>query len=352
MSKLFAGIISLVLAAVLVAPVFADVAVGETGVSAQPGDQPPRICVEHRDVCIGTCANPPGVNPFDYRTGLYAFAGEQIQFHVVVRDPNGALDIGFPKIRVAGSPEVLCNEVAWGEWPYDYECDGFGELNSETDRLYECLLTVEPQWYGEKEVKITAYNSAFQPTDGTHKETWFFNPQLSLSVSTSDGNPIYFEDMPYGADTPEERTVHSLNRLVVKNTAEGGVNMWMFLAGTDLYDPSGASKCPQTNVLEIEKYMQYRGWTGTQWTSWEGWKYMGKYDQNDDCSVWKPSHCYGGHPVPASQNFNEQSHTGQDYMDNVLTNQGKLEIEFKLTYPMPCVGSFTQGSLMVFGKAI
>ena len=148
--------------------------------------------------------------------------------------------------------------------------------------------------------------------------------------------------MPYGADTPEERTVHSLNRLKVKNTAEGGVNMWTYIAGTDLYDPNGASKCPTSNVLTIGN-MQYRGWSGTQWTSWEGWTTMSKYNQDDSCSVFGT--CYGGLPVPHSENQ-------QKPLDHVLTNQGTLEVEFKLTYPMPCVGSFTQGSIMIFGKTI
>jgi hypothetical protein len=383
MNKLFVGIFSLVLATLVLSTVIpaglADVAVGEGGVGAEPGDQDPRICVKHRDVHIGMDANPPGINPFDYRTGLYAFTGEQLELTVAVRDPNGALDIGFPKIRVGGAPEVLCNEIPFEEaisadkvcvkwacsyygckcikwadkddWPWQDECDGMGDLNEETDRLYHCLMTVEPTCEGEREVKVTAYNSAFEPTDGTHVETWHFNPALSLSVKTSDGMPIHFEDMPYMADTPEERTVHSLNRLQVQNTAEGGVNMWMYLAGTDLFDPSGASKCPETNVLEIEKYMQYRGWTGTMWTSSEGWEYMGKYNQNDDCTIGScfdgEPHCYGGKPVPYPNTKNVFNP-----MENVLTNQGKLEVEFKLTYPMPCVGSFSHGSIMVFGKAI
>lgn len=357
MSKLFAGIFSLVLATlVLGTAVFADVAVGETGIGAQPGDQDPRICVKHRDVTIGWDADPVGINALDYRTGMYAFAGELIEFTIVVRDPNGALDVGFPKIRVAGAPEVLCNEI---ELPY--ECDGMGMINSETDRAYVCHLTVEPSWEDEKEVKITAYNSAFEPTDGTHVETWFFNPALSMSVSTSDGMAIHFEEMPYGADTPEERTVHSLNRLKVKNTAEGGVNMWMYLAGTDLYDPSGASKCPVTNQLSIRQ-MAYRGWSGTQWTSWEGWVQMGKYDQNAACDpVAEDSYinavgsdlvsdtdmtCYGGLPVPYDHN------ALQPQLSHLLTNQGNLEVEFKLTYPTPCVGTFSEGSLLVFGKAV
>jgi len=359
MSKLFAGMFSLVLATlVLGTAVFADVAVGETGVGAEPGDQDPRICVKHREVTIGYDADPVGINALKYRTGMYAFAGEQIKFHIVVRDPNGALDIGFPKIRVAGAPEVLCNELS--EWPtsenwnWNNNCDGMGPFNTLTDRRYECFLTVEPQWDGEKEVKITAYNSAFEPTDGTHVETWFFNPALSMSVSTSDGMAIHFEEMPYGANDVYERTVHSLNRLQVKNTAEGGVNMWMYLAGTDLYDPSGASKCPTTNVLDI-KQMQYRGWSGTQWHSNEGWQVMGKYDQDAICQRVLGTYtgnqlssltCYGGKPVPYDTNVDYA------WKSHLLTNQGNLEVEFKLTYPMPCVGTFSQGSLLVFGKAI
>ncbi|MBD3155137.1 MAG: hypothetical protein GF368_00595, partial [Candidatus Aenigmarchaeota archaeon] len=199
MSKLFAGIFSLVLATVLLGStlVVADVAVGETGVGAAPGDQPPRICVDHRDVHIGTDANPPGVNPFDYRTGLYAFTGEQVEFDIVVRDPNGHLDIGYAKLQVGNSPEVLCNPLGL-EHISDEDCNGLGDINWDTDKAFHCLLTVEPSWYEEKEIKITAYNSANVETDGTHKETWYFNPVLSLSVSTSDGEPISFEEMPYG----------------------------------------------------------------------------------------------------------------------------------------------------------
>ena len=115
MSKLFAGIFSLVLATLLIGTAaFADVAVGETGIGAQPGDQDPRICVKHREVLIGNDVDPVGINDLAYRTGMYAFAGEEIRFHIVVRDSNGALDIGFPKIRVAGAPEVLCTNYLDG----------------------------------------------------------------------------------------------------------------------------------------------------------------------------------------------------------------------------------------------
>lgn len=329
MNKLFAGTLAVVLVLVMsMSLVTADVATGTVGTSAGPGDKDPKICVKDRLVIVD------GINNCDYRTGMYAFAGELIMFEITIRDPNGALDIGFPKVRVDGGAEVLCNEIE----PIDY-CNGLEEFDCETDKSYECILTVEPSWYGDSQVKMTVYNSAFQPTDGTHKEHWFFNPAIRLDTSTSDGQAIHFEEGGPGD------TVHSENNIIVKNIAEGGVNLWMFLAGTDMYDPDGASKCPWTNVLEIEN-MEFRSWSGTiQNPDFDDWVPMSRYDQNDGCDWACYGHpfktCYGAKPVPF-----------WSPMGNLLTNQGKLEVEFKLTYPVPCVGSFSQGTIYIFGKAV
>ena len=356
MKKLLAIFVAL---AMLVAPVMADVATGSVGAGAAPGDQTPTICVKHRNVIIGTQADPVGINALDYRTSLYAFAGEQISFNIVVRDANGAADIGPAKIRVDGGPEVLCVDA--GDVTGDETCDGLGSLNAATDKKFFCLLTVEPTWYGDSEIVITAYNSAFMPTDGTHTENWYFNPAISMSVTTNDGLPIHFEDGQPGD------WVHSLNKMQVKNVAEGGVNMWMFIAGTDLTDPSGASLCPTSNVLRLhdgddtivepnsdDTGMAYRGWSGTQWTSWEGWVWMSKYDQNAECEAIEMSNyggyttCYGGRPVP----FPNSGDDVPNQLENVLTNQGTMEIEFKLHYPVPCIGTFSEGTIYLFGKAI
>lgn len=321
MNKLFAGTLSVTLAFLLTASlVAADVATGTVGAGAGPGDEKPKICVGYRSV------NVNGINILGYRTGQYAFTGEQIFFTILVRDPNGALDIGFPKIRVDNNPEVLCNEMPLPDCP----CDGLGDADEVTDKAFECLITVEPSWYGDSVVKITVYNSKFEPTDGTHTENWFFNPAIRLDVSTSDGQSIHFEDGIPGD------IVHSENKIIVKNIAEGGVNLWTYLAGTDMYDPSGASKCPDTNKIDIERYMWFRGWSGTisgHWTQ------MSEYDQNKPCFLFDG--CYGGRPVPGAAPLN-----------NVLTNMGTMEVEFKLEYPVPCVGSFSQGSIFIFGKAI
>ena len=360
MKKLLAIFVAL---AMLVAPVMADVATGSVGAGAAPGDQTPTICVKHRNVKIGYEADPVGINALDYRTSLYAFAGEQLIFDIVVRDANGAADIGPAKIRVEGAPEVLCTEITFDQLNGSSKtCDGLGNLTETTDKAFRCTLTVEPTWYGDSEVVITAYNSAFMPTDGTHTENWYFNPAISLSVTTNDGLPIHFEDGQPGD------WVHSLNKMQVKNVAEGGVNMWMFIAGTDLTDPSGASLCPDSNVLRLHEGnevevepnsadtgMAYRAWSGTQWTSWEGWVWMSKYDQNAACDpitmtmgLGDYTTCYGGRPVPFP-NLNDDV---PNQLENLLTNQGTMEIEFKLHYPVPCIGTFSEGTIYIFGKAV
>jgi hypothetical protein len=148
--KFLAAVLTLTLAFLVAAsPAFADVAVGSVGAGAQPGDQDPTICIQHRDVHIGMDANPPGVNPYDYRTGMYAFTGEQIEYTIVVRDPNGFIDIGTVTANVDGYAEVLANPgpvIPDEPNPEVWKCDGLGTLNKLTDKTFHILLTVEPSW--------------------------------------------------------------------------------------------------------------------------------------------------------------------------------------------------------------
>ncbi|MFH1294515.1 MAG: right-handed parallel beta-helix repeat-containing protein, partial [Candidatus Aenigmatarchaeota archaeon] len=190
---------------------------------------------------------------------------------------------GVSLVDLQFQPVVLCNEVPMSIELQD-TCDGFGAVNTLTDKKFHCLYTVEPFRLGETELAIFARNVAGAEFPAFHREGWFFNPAISMMVETSDGMPVHFEDMPYGADTAPERTVHSLNKIKVKNTAEGGVNLWMYIAGTDFSSSSGAAFCPDSNRLAVEN-MAYRAWSGTQWQSWEGWTQMPEYDQNQGCSV-------------------------------------------------------------------
>ena len=357
-----------ILASLLLAlPAFADVVTGQVGIGAQPGDLPPTICIYHRNITIGTGANPPGVNPLDWRTSLYAFTGEMIEYTVVVRDPNGALDIGFVKAFVGGNEEALANPLDPDDYPDT--CNGLGDVDEDTDKAFHILITVESGWSGVMDVVLKVFNSAGIATPATHSESWYFNPPLAMQVTTSNGQPITFGPME-----PSTRCAHSTNKLVVKNTADGGVNLWTFIAGTDLFDTTGAAKCPTSNVLEIEKYMFYRAWSGTQWQSWQGWFNMSKYNQNDGCKVggiydrsyplgdyftgtpWTLEQyredegptCYGGLPVP----FPRPDDSTYDIYEHMLTNGGTLEVEFKICYPTPCIGTFNDGTIYIFGKAV
>jgi Mg-chelatase subunit ChlD len=276
----------------------------------------PKICVWGRDIVVN------GINILDARVGQYAFTGEQIKFNITVRDPKGAEDIGYVKLLVEGEQEVLCNPIF-----YNGSCNGFGNFTNETDRAFKCELTVEPTWYGEEEITIAVYDINNNMILGNHKEIWFFNPGISLDVNTTDGQPIQFEEGGAGD------IVHSINHIIVKNLGDGGLNLWMYIAGTDLYG-IGAAKCPKTNKIDIENWMQFRGWTGTISGNWT---YMSEYDENDGCKLFGT--CYGGLPVPENAT-------------NVLTNNDILEVEFKLEYPMPCIGKFDDGSIIIIGKPI
>jgi uncharacterized protein YegL len=279
----------------------------------------PKVCVWGREIDVD------GINILDARFGQYAFTGEQIKFNITVRDPRGAEDIGYVKLLIGEEQEVLCNPTYY----YDGPCNGFGPFNNDTDRTFVCELTVEPDWYGEKELAIAVFDINDNPTLGLHKETWFFNPAISLSVETSDDQPIRFEKGGPGD------IVHSLNRMIIRNFGEGGVNLWMYMAGTDFYG-IGVTKCPTTNRLDIEDWMQFQAWSGTISGDWT---YMSEYDENDACSL--SGTCYGGVPLPGSAPFN-----------NILTNNGILEVQFKLEYPMPCIGKFGAASIIIIGKTI
>jgi len=326
------GIVTLLALAVLVAPALAvEPASGSVGAGAAPGDTDPSICVDQR--VVGVMSREGGtINDCSYRTGQYAFEGETISYKVMVRDPNGAEDIGNLHIIVDGYNEVLC--VAQAPEP---TCDGLGEFNPATDKWFTCTYTVEQTDPSEAvEIQLRVYNALNNPTDSIYTENFVFNPALSLSVTPSSGSAIEFEDGVPGD------CVHSTNKLLVRNIADGGVNMWMFVAGTDLTDPSGTSICPTTNELAVEN-MLFRATSGTMQSPWIQ---MSNYDQTTGCANacggnYPPDVCYGGKPAAMPPP-----------LGNVLANQGQMEIAFKLCYPVPCIGTFSQGTIYVFGMAI
>jgi hypothetical protein len=251
--------------------------------NATPGNIPPRIYLidSSYDICSdsqyvqyygGSGSRPDGMDlqhdgcldlPNEVRFEEYAFTGEQLFWTVVVRDLNGAQDISYAKFTVAGYTEALCVQTtmvenanplqipAWGMAPA-----GFRAL---TDKAFNCILTVEPGWHGSASVNIEAYDQAGAVSTMSIAQSWWFNPAVVLSLATNDGQ----HSITYETGYPGQ-TVMSTNKLVVTNMAEGGVDLWAFIAADDLTDPShSGALCPVSNVLDVETSMEYRCKIGT-----------------------------------------------------------------------------------------
>ncbi len=307
-------------------------------ITASPASSPKQICIKDRAVIVD------GINIYGLRSGQYAFTGEQIRFNITVRDPNGWINVGSVQVFGPGSTGVVCSPRS--NIP---NCDGLGNFNSATDKSYECILTVQPTWGLNSKVKISVLdivNNAF--VNSTHEENWDFNPAITMQVSTSDGQPISF-----AVANPGE-WAESQNYVIIKNTAEAGVNLWLWIAGNDtgLTSTTSTAICPTTNVLEWHRDVAplgntqvanndpdtgvaYRAVSGSLQTPW---LWMRKYNPNAGCSL---TNCFDGMPIP--------SHTlGQ----NILTNQATANIYFKIHYPVPCIGTFDQGGIFIIARPV
>jgi hypothetical protein len=285
----------------------------------------------------------------------YAFAGEQLIWEIVVRDLNGADDVSYTKLTVDGYTEALCEEIAphesilgngFNQWAYNQipakgtAPQGFSET---FDRLFRCVLTVEPSWYGESVVNVEAYDQDGAVSTDSISQSWFFNPAVLLDLDTNNGAPgITYED-----GFPGE-TVMSENKLMVTNLAEGGVDLWAFIAADDLTDPShSGAKCPVSNVLDVDGYgdwpgMEYRCKIGTMED--DAWRHMHNKDNTAMCC---PGLCVGATPLI----MDDQLPPGTPAI-SVIGNMKTAECQFRLTYPVPCIGDFTEGLIHVIVRAI
>jgi len=306
--------------------------------------------------------------PDEARFNEYEFTGEQIVELVVVRDLNGAEDIVGADVTVDGYLEAKCDDVTH----IFYQLDGnqkkwswFGHdltylletippvkgpvddpgVDVRFDKIYECVLTVEPSWYGLSVVNIEARDQTGAVSTDALAQTWFFNPAVILDLDTNDGAPaIWYEDGVAG------QTVYSGNKLVITNLAEGGVDLIVFIAADDLTDPRNfAAKCPVSNVLDVDGgNMEYNCKIGTMKD--EQWQCIHNKNTKDQCGLYGPIclcpqcalgglTCYGATPL---------------LMERlpILMNIHEAECQFRLTYPIPCIGSFTEGLIHIIVRAI
>jgi hypothetical protein len=407
--KYTAGIVALFTLAVLVAPVMAavDQTVPITPNPVGPGNSGPDVylAVRYFDIGIDIDGSGSSINPSDVRPGFYAFTGERIIHYVLVRDDNGVQDIQLVKWVKDGGPE---------EGPCDlvevYDCEGEPgcvqeahfmaenqdviEVDAATnlaydyqiDQIYRCELTVESQWYGS-DIYIVAEDTS-GASGMSLAENWFFNPALSISVGTSDDDPLTFADPEIdqfveGATSPncvlepaegrEDLTLRrcytyineelpeaekrcdvsfSTNKLVITNT--GMPNLWPFIAASNFYATQGMAKCPFTNELHANQF-EYRALSGTYDS---GWRIMPQYSPNLGCNGIDlgPStpfnsiygQCRGGCRIATGLTGDMLGTPGMD----ILSPGHTIEVALKIVWPTPCIGTFDEGTIYTIVRAV
>jgi len=358
---------------------------GEENIGGGPGNFPPQVYLLKKafDICNPESGLIPGgsmppsgqqegcvVVADELRMNEYAFTGEQIAELVAVRDLNGDIDILKADLMVDGSAVVKCNDVTadaisgdgighftgtladqsslpgvqnhgsnhWFGKEIEYDqipaksAGTITGLDTRFDKIYECILTVTPSMSGKSEVLVTAWDQADESGDSP-LQMWWFNPAIVLDVSTSDGGPIAFEE---GASPGQ--MVYSTNSLFVENDAEGGVDLYAWIAATDLVDTSGAAKCPLSNVLESEN-MEYRCKIGTLFN--DPWTELTNPDDSMSCLF--AQRCQNAKPLLPSDGLPSLS---------FILNGHTAECWFRITYPVPCVGTFDEGQVLLYVRAV
>jgi len=350
-----------------------SVLAGESDIGAGPIDEHPQVYLIKKvlDICApdlggaisGSDALPGGSMPpsgqqfgcvkiLGDRLNEYLFTGEQVGVLVAVRHTNGADAIAAPVVlEVDGAVKSLCNDITsdWQaykggqlEW-YGHNVatdlqqqppgksagtsDGF---DPQFDKLYQCIYTATADDSGMVPVEVVAHDEDGDEGRGGLDFVWF-NPEILVDVTTSDGGPIAFADGSSG------QTVYSTNHLIVTNEAEGGVILYVWLAGTDLVSSEGPAKCPYDNTLNVDQQMEYRCKIGSLFNN--EWNYVDNPDDTRDCDF--ATDCQGADPVLNNYEY-----------ASFLTVGSWAECWFRLTYPTPCIGLFDQGQILIFARAV
>lgn len=337
-------------------------------------NQDPRVFLLNKSFDVGIDDSIAGgssadlsLNPNDLRQGNYAFTGEQIKEKVLVRDTNGASDIVSTILTVNGTDTVVCDEltvttaddeptipgkqVGGAGTLSDGEAVDFSQIpavgsaeagfDDRFDKVFRCILTVLSSYGGENIVRIKATDGSGSVTNEGITQNWIFNPAIVLDISTNNGLPkILFEQGVPG------QTVYSINKLIITNMADNGVDLFLWISADDLTDPIGPAICPVSNVLEVDEDptvvkplegMDYRGQRGTTVGDWED---IPNPDPGDGCSL--TGTCKGANGivepgVPSSNRINKNQHA---------------EVQFRLTIPIPCIGDFTDGDIHIVAMAV
>jgi hypothetical protein len=340
----------------------------------------------YRTIDIGLDLDESGssINPTNIRNSNYAFTGEKIIYYVLVRDVKGKANINLVKwVKNTEQSDEMgpCTEIpitlTYSNGKFDGEFSVFNGKNiklseatnlnydCQTDKMYKCVLTVESQWDGISSIFVEGYN-VLGLLGSTLPEAWNFNPPLSISLTTSDGQPLSFgaiqkdQSVPgvtepncvmgitedessrncnnYNPTSTGEKLCDisfSNNKLIFKNT--GIVDLWPYIAATDFTDSTNMAECPFSNSLSANQF-EYRAIQGS-WDS--GWRVMPEYSPDLGCSgITLNGQCRGGCRITEGCPI------------NILSPNHAIEVSLKIVWPTPCIGTFDTGSIYAIFKAV
>ena len=243
-------------------------------------------------------------------------------------------------------------------------------FSPETAAYYLCTLTVEGAdhtpaglegMYGEYWITVEALD--FDGLSGTmdENEYWFLNPVIALDIE----GDLIFEDVTPG-------TLSYSETLLVRNEAESGsgVQMDMFISGTDFYDSSSsAASCEnpfdgiRTNQLilgdgdsdcdEGDPFC-YFATSGAYSSLADGRRDVEGYvGINYGIGFNDPNPFYGAADGDsAGYEILQGLQVGPYFPGNVLEPGAEQAITFRLNMPEPCNGNFDSGNIFFWAEAI
>ncbi len=259
------------------------------------------------------------------RPSNYGFTGERLNWTVMVRDENGVVDIKKVLLTVEnvnnGTDLVdfnySCSLVSPQPTTGDYIDFAGQTFNSTTDKLYECVVYIQPLWYGNKTIKHIVIDSA--NNINYTQEYFFFNPSVSLDIEPTT---LIFNNIGPG------QTGYSEN-ITINNTAEGGVQVQLYIYGTDFYDSRhNDTICPLTNKLSLTNFAYYAEYS---------------YNSSINTTLNSDSGTQGYSPITYVRR--ELINTTQ------LLSPGEYAIvNIRLSLPNPCNGVFDEGNIFFYAE--
>jgi hypothetical protein len=221
--------------------------------------------------------------------------------------------------------------TAWGE-SADH---GFDPIY---DKLYKCVLTATDAMCNPTDLTVVVTDEAGDQGN-TQLEKFCFNPEVTASIDPSDGaSSIEFEPGTVGD------RVYSTNGLVIANDADCGVAMGIWLGGHDWVATNEGAKCPESYVLDVDRYMDFRCELNDGTYIDQTWKDVENKNLKVTCANIVET-CFGLQPALGNDRPNNRQ--------NVLLNGQAIKCLFRLDIPTPiCVGGPFEGDFLVLMRAI